>query len=141
MTTSTTALPQMPEPQPRPGPDRLCGYSAFQMREYALAAIAAEREACAVLAAKTVCGWQPIATAPANELVAVFWPDADDTEHPERYEFDYLEEGCWVKHAENHEHYIVIGGPSFGPGPSERAPYTHWMRLGTPRAATAGQQP
>jgi hypothetical protein len=37
-------LGPLPEPQPRPGPDRLCGYSAEQMHAYALQERAAERE-------------------------------------------------------------------------------------------------
>lgn len=41
---STDGLGPLPEPQPRPGPDRLCGYSAQQMRAYAAEQVAAERE-------------------------------------------------------------------------------------------------
>ena len=73
-------------------------------------------------------GWLPIDTAPTDVLVVVFWLDPTDPEHPERYDFDYLEEGVWVKHAEEYEHFLCVAPPG-SRAPSEKAPYSHWMPL------------
>jgi hypothetical protein len=82
-------------------------------------------------------GWVSIATAPEGQLVAVGWLDREDTEHPERFEFDYLEDGCWMQWHEHAEHVEVIGGH----GVSYTPPYTHWMPLGTlpPAPSTEGE--
>lgn len=72
-------------------------------------------------------GWMPIETAPKGQLVVVGWLDHEDAEHPERFEFDYLEDGCWMQWHEHAEHVEVIGGH----GVSYTPPYTHWMPLGT----------
>jgi hypothetical protein len=74
-------------------------------------------------------GWQPISTAPEAELVVVGWLDSEDTEHPERHDFDWLEEGLWQKHSADHEHFLMVAPPG-SRGPSENAPYTHWQRIG-----------
>lgn len=73
--------------------------------------------------------WQPIDTAPEGALVVVGWRVDGDGPESERHDFDWKEDGCWRNHADNHEHYVMVGGPSLGPGPSEQAPYTHWLRL------------
>lgn len=96
----------------------------------ALAAACATPQA-AQQAAQAPVGWQPIDQAPKGELVVVGWRDETDAEHPDRHDFDYLEDGYWVNHSNNHEHYIMVGGPKLGPGPSEQAPYTHFMRMGS----------
>lgn len=72
--------------------------------------------------------WQPIETAPEGDLVVVLWMDPTDPEHPERYDFDYLEDGVWVKHAENYEYFVCVAPPG-SRGPSEKAPYTHWLTI------------
>lgn len=74
-------------------------------------------------------GWQPIDSAPEGELVVVGWLDAEDTEHPERHDFDWLEDGLWQKHSADHEHFLMVAPPG-SRGPSEKAPYTHWQRIG-----------
>lgn len=77
--------------------------------------------------------WQPIETAPEGVQLVVFW--VDPTGWPgeqDRYDFDMLEDGCWLAHANHHEHYLMVGGPFMGPGPGEKAPYTHWMMLVRP---------
>ena len=72
--------------------------------------------------------WQPIETAPTDmELVVVLWVDPDDGEP--RYDFDYREDGCWIIHEDNYQHYCSAG---FGKGPHAEAPYTHWMPLPEP---------
>lgn len=78
--------------------------------------------------------WQLIETAPKDELVVVMWLDQDDAEHPERYDFDWLEDGCWIQHNENREHFLIAAPPG-SQGASEKAPYTHWKRLAAPTSA------
>ncbi len=81
-------------------------------------------------------GWQPIETAPEGQLVVVLWFDKTDPENTQRHDFDFKGDGVWHIHNENYEHYLCVGG-SMGPGPSERAPYTHWMPL--PAAPAHGE--
>lgn len=81
-------------------------------------------------------GWQPIETAPEGQVVVVLWFDSTDPENTQRHDFDFKEDGVWHIHNENYEHYLYVGG-SMGPGPSERAPYTHWMPL--PAAPAHGE--
>jgi hypothetical protein len=57
----------------------------------------------------------------------------------ERLELDYLEDGVWHRHHENYEHYMMVGGPKHGPGPSEKAPYTHLIKLDPLPPTTAGE--
>src|SRR5690606_29378137 len=61
------------------------------------------------------------------------WPDSV------RIEFDWLDPECddpvWFNHSEHYEHYCrVAKGGADCPiaGPSEKAPYTHWMPLPAP---------
>jgi len=83
-------------------------------------------------------GWQDIASAPEGVLLVVGWLDPEDDEHPERHDFDYLEDGVWQKHSENVE-YFQICAPPGSRGPSEQAPYTHFMRIAPlPSAPTQG---
>lgn len=81
-------------------------------------------------------GWQAIETAPEGVLLVVGWLDAEDEAHPERHDFDYLEDGVWQKHTENVE-YFQACAPAGSRGPKEQAPYTHWMPL--PAAPTQGE--
>lgn len=69
--------------------------------------------------------WLPIATAPEGRLVVVGWLESEDDEHPERHDFDWLEDGCWSKWHDYAEHVEVIGGHGVGYTP----PYTHWLNL------------
>ncbi len=80
--------------------------------------------------------WLPIALAQEDELCIVFWRDESTPEHPERYEFDHLEDGAWFHHSESYDRYMMVGA-SLGPGPSEKAPYTHFKRLHAPGAQSA----
>lgn len=68
-------------------------------------------------------GWRPIETAPEGQMVVVGWLDLEDAEHPERHDFDLLEDGCWQQWHERAEHVEVIGGH----GVSYTPPYTVWM--------------
>ncbi|AOK61955.1 hypothetical protein WM29_22750 [Burkholderia ubonensis] len=81
-----------------------------------------------------VTDWQPIATAPADQLVTVFWLDSEDEKNPERYDFDYIEEGGWVKWNDHYDwaHSVAPAGSRM---PREQAPYTHWKPLGSPTPA------
>lgn len=72
--------------------------------------------------------WQPISTAPEGELVVVGWLDPEDETNPERHDFDFREDGVWVKHADNYEHFICVAPPG-SRGPREEAPYTHWSKI------------
>lgn len=78
-------------------------------------------------------GWLPIETAPEGELVVVFWRGDGEGEESERHDIDYLEDGVWQRHYDGYEHYMAVG-QSLGPGPKEKAPYTHWKHLGAPKA-------
>ncbi|MBR8344177.1 hypothetical protein [Burkholderia ambifaria] len=83
--------------------------------------------------------WQPISTAPADVLVVVFWLDGEDEQHPERYDFDMIEDDCWTVWTNHYEwaHSVAPGGSRL---PPEQPPYTHWKPLGTPvRAAEHGE--
>ena len=70
--------------------------------------------------------WQPIETAPEDQLVVLYWLDKEDIEHPDRYAFDWKLEGIWNDYFNEHEHYAIAG---VARGNSEDAPYTHWMPL------------
>jgi hypothetical protein len=83
---------------------------------------------------KKIEGWQPIETAPNDKLVMVYsppsksdWPDAI------RITFDYIDtgisDGYWYHHGESYEHYLCVAKPEGSTGPSEKAPYTHWMPI------------
>lgn len=74
--------------------------------------------------------WQPIETAPEGVLLVVGWLDPEDAEHPERHDFDYLEDGVWQKHSENVEYFHACA-PAGSRGPKEQAPYTHFMPIGS----------
>lgn len=78
--------------------------------------------------------WRPIETAPEGRMVVVGWLDAEDAETPERHEFDWLEDGCWTRHAD-HVEYADMVAPRGSRMPPQRAPYTHWLDLpAIPRA-------
>lgn len=70
--------------------------------------------------------WKPIETAPDSVLVVVGWMDYEDQEHPERHDFDYKEDGCWVRHEELYQEFCLVAPPG-SRGPNETAPYTHWL--------------
>lgn len=82
--------------------------------------------------------WQPIDTAPDDELVVVFYLQKEGDEESDMHTLDFKEDGYWFYHGESYEHYMAVGGAgAAGPdvvctGPAEKAPYTHWKRLGTP---------
>lgn len=73
-------------------------------------------------------GWRPIESAPDDGvLVAVYWNAGDG----EQLDFDRLDDGVWQQHFDNYEHFIACA-PAGSVGPSEQAPYTHWMPLPPP---------
>lgn len=80
-------------------------------------------------------GWRPIAEAPEGQMVVVGWLDPEDTEHPERHDFDLLEDGCWQRWHDHAEHVQVIGGH----GVSYTPPYTVWMPVGPIPAPPASE--
>ena len=67
-------------------------------------------------------------------MVVVGWLDKEDTETPERHDFDFLEDGCWQRWHDHAEHVQVIGGH----GVSYTAPYTVWMPLPPPPTTAEG---
>ncbi|AZY49718.1 hypothetical protein C0J09_11610 [Bordetella avium] len=78
--------------------------------------------------------WQPIATAPKNQLVMVYTPpQPSDWPDSVRIGFDYIDpevaDDYWYNHGEHYEHYCCVAKPENCTGPEERAPYTHWMPL------------
>ena len=80
-------------------------------------------------------GWRPIAEAPEGQMVVVGWLAPEDTEHPERHDFDLLEDGCWQRWHDHAEHVQVIGGH----GVSYTPPYTVWMPVGPIPAPPASE--
>ena len=72
--------------------------------------------------------WQPMETAPECDLVVVRWCETDDDENPVRYDFDYKDEGVWVKHTELYDEFCCVAPPG-SRGPRREAPYTAWMSL------------
>ena len=85
---------------------------------------------------RVLTGWQSIDTAPEGKLVVVFWRDSTDPENPERHDFDYLEDGVWANHHDNYDHFVCCA-PAGSIGPSEEAPYTHWLDI--PEVPAAAQ--
>lgn len=70
-----------------------------------------------------------------DQGVMVFTPSAD-SDQPEDCDisFDCIdpnddERASWLNHNERYEHYCCVAKPEGSTGPSEKAPYTHWMRL------------
>lgn len=74
--------------------------------------------------AEAVGGWLPIESAAENmdKCVVVQWIDSEGQEH---HDFDYTEDGCWIKWHEHAEHVEMIGGH----GVSYTPPYEHFMPL------------
>ena len=65
-----------------------------------------------------------------SDTVIVYTPpQPDDYPDSMRIDFDRYEDGTWSSHADQYDHYIMIGGPDLGPGPGQDAPYTHWMPM------------
>ncbi|PRH46393.1 hypothetical protein [Burkholderia multivorans] len=85
-----------------------------------------------------VTGWQPIETAPVDTEVVVFWLDPESPEHPERYDFDMLDDGCWRVWTDHYEfaHSVAPAGSRM---PCEQPPYTHGKPLGVPADAARAQ--
>jgi hypothetical protein len=81
-------------------------------------------------------GWQPIETAPQDQLVMVYSPPTEeDWPDSNRVKFDHIDtdigKDYWFDHGEHYEHYCCVGKPVGSIGPREKAPYTHWMPLPT----------
>jgi hypothetical protein len=78
-----------------------------------------------------------------GEVVLVREPASKDSWTSEdKISFDFISEDWedWNNHCEGYEHYMAIGGSgAAGPdcvctGPSEKAPYTYWMKIAAPPA-------
>ncbi|AXF52955.1 MAG: hypothetical protein [Caudoviricetes sp.] len=79
-------------------------------------------------------GWQPIETAPKDQLVMVYTPPTiHDYPDSVNIRFDHIDsdiaDDYWYEHGEHYEHYCCVAKPEGSIGPSEKAPYTHWMPL------------
>ena len=82
-------------------------------------------------------GWMAIESAPKGELVMVYTPpQPDDWPDAVRIDFDYIDTDAdghyWHNHGEHYEHFCCVAKPEGSTGPSEKAPYTHWMPLPQP---------
>lgn len=73
--------------------------------------------------------WRPIGEAPENcGLAVVFWRDENGDQH----DFDFREDGVWAIHADRYDDWLCVAKPEGSIGPSEDAPYTHFMLLPEP---------
>ena len=79
--------------------------------------------------------WQPIETAPKGQLLIVYSPPTkNDWPDSIRIDFDLIDEDegdAWYYHTERYDHFCSVAGGGMI-GPSEKAPYTHWMPLPKP---------
>lgn len=80
--------------------------------------------------------WVPVSERmpPDDVMVLVYWTE----EGEERYDFDAIEEGMWVRHSEHYDNYLTVALPEGSRGPSEQAPYTHWRVIEGPAAIAQG---
>lgn len=90
--------------------------------------------------------WQPIETAPKDEVVMVYSPPQQgDWPNSLRICFDHIDSGIaddyWYNHGEHYEHYCCVALPEGSIGPKEKAPYTHWMPLPDPPNSQTKSQP
>lgn len=85
---------------------------------------------------------------PPGETVMVYSPP-EPGDHPGdvRISFDAIDPESdgdyWIAHGEHYEHWCCIakGGNDIDwHGPSEKAPYTHWMSLPAPPVSQGDQQ-
>lgn len=90
-------------------------------------------EAARALPVDGLDAWQPIETAPDDELVVVFYTVTEGDNSNEFHTLDFKEDGSWFYHGESYEHFRCVA-PAGSEGPSEIVPYTHWKRLGAPIA-------
>lgn len=72
--------------------------------------------------------WTPIQYAPEGRPLLVGWLEPEDTDNPERHQFDVLEDGVWQVHDDDYQHFLAVAPPG-SIGPSEKAPYTHFLNL------------
>lgn len=82
--------------------------------------------------------WRPITEAPADRLCVVAWNDHDDPDHPERHDFDYIEDGRWLRHDENVEHAESVA-PTGSQMPQRDPPYQWFIELPDVPAALSVQ--
>lgn len=73
-------------------------------------------------------------------------PQAGDHPGDDRISFDCIdpnddERASWLNHNEHYEHFCCVAKPEGSIGPSEKAPYTHWMPLPPAPITTKEQQP
>ncbi|TEA78679.1 DUF551 domain-containing protein [Allopusillimonas ginsengisoli] len=85
--------------------------------------------------------------APGVSVLVFTPPQPGDYPGDVRVEFDFIDpdsdESCWHNHNEHYEHYCCVakGGSDVSwTGPSEEAPYTHWMAIPVLPRATLTQQ-
>lgn len=76
---------------------------------------------------------------PKPGVIVLVYTPRQPVDYPDdvRIGFDWIDpEGddptFWCQHGEHYEHYSCVALPEGSAGPSEIAPYTHWMPLPAP---------
>jgi hypothetical protein len=69
-------------------------------------------------------GWRPIESSPDGATVLVGWYEEGEFHQM----FDAKEEGLWIENGNAYEHFCASAPPG-SRGPTQDAPYTHWMPL------------
>lgn len=91
------------------------------------------------LAATPASAWRPIAGAPEGKLCIVGWQESEDSEHPDRHDLDYLNDGCWSRH-EDHVEWADAVAPAGSGVPPREPPYRWFIEVPdfpTPPASTS----
>lgn len=72
--------------------------------------------------------WRPISEAPIGKLCVVGWEYSEDPDEPDRHDFDYIEDGRWVRHDDNVDFADAVA-PAGSRMPQRDPPYQWFIEL------------